>query len=359
MATPTITSITPSSGWTGGGSVVEIRGSGFKLIPPYTGPAPGPKPADTVKVTFGGVPAKKVMVASATLIRCIPPRHEPNRWVYRFADGKEVPALRGDGTPPEGATLEQVAEGTVDVVVANLQNGSVIPGESVTAAGGFTFRRPRLDRAGTWLRTVDAFIDELQVVFLENVVWSPNVDYDPDTGDVTGLVGLAEIPGIALMQLSFPDGKDQRASEQTAVNSEDGQHVLLRRPPVFSDMECNLVAVSDDDAELFTLAQAMRVYFKNTEGLVLARDPDGGDHGTVLFRYFADPRGVQMSGRLGRTNMMTATLAVALRSIPIDAVPGVEQAPLPGEPAWIGHEGVVGVTRRLQHVRIRATRFRP
>ncbi|RTL16001.1 MAG: hypothetical protein EKK55_25040 [Rhodocyclaceae bacterium] len=357
MAVPTIASVTPPFGWTLGGSVVEIAGTGFKLPPPppTAQSAPLPAPPPTVQVLFDGVPAPRVWVASATLIRCLPPPHAANRWVFRF-DDKDLPG-KPNADVPEGATLVQVANGTVDVSVTNLQpDGAAVAGETVTAEEAFTYRRPRLDRPGAWLNARDAFLEELRIHVLENVVTSANVDYDPETGDPQGLIGLATLPGIAVTQLAFPKSKDQRGSGQELVASDAGDKFFVRRRPIFHDMTCVLLLAAESDVELFDMAEDLALYFEHSKGLIVPIDPAGGDHGNLSCRYIVDAAGVQFQGRLGRGNVETATLTVMVRTVPLDSVPGVDPDPLPGEPGWVGHEGMVGVTRRAQRLDFRAYR---
>lgn len=360
MSVPTITRVTPRSGWTGGGSLVEIEGTGFKLppAPPPNPTTPVPKPAPSMVVTFGGVPATRVKVVSPTLLRCIHPRGSPDRWAFVYASGKVTPAPGPTAEAPDGAVVQQTAFGTVDVTVANYQpNGAPVPGESATAEKAFTFRRPRLDRAGVWLRVLDAFLEDLSLATVENVVFAPNVDYDED-GRPAALVGMATGPGIGLVNLRFPSSKDQTQRGPTEVAG-DNDTTFLRRAPVWSDMVGALVIVAESDEELFSLMEAVTVYFRVNEGLLMQRDPAGGDHGTILFRYVTDPDGPQVRGRIGRTNTMTASLTVQVRGIPLDSVPGIEPEALPGEPGWLGHEGIVGVRRRVRVITVTAGKKKP
>src|SRR5262249_54588382 len=129
MAVPSITSVTPSSGPTGGSLLVEIAGAGFR--PPDPPPATGPVPASilTVRVVVGAQPARAVRVIAADRLSCVLPA----------ADA-----------------------GPVDVTVQNLDAaGAPIPGEETTLVGGFTFILERLTPESDLARLVRTLIREL------------------------------------------------------------------------------------------------------------------------------------------------------------------------------------------------------
>jgi hypothetical protein len=65
MATPTLTSISPATGSTGGRTLVELRGSGFRLPPEPSATGPAPVPGPTVAVEVAGRPATDVRVLAA------------------------------------------------------------------------------------------------------------------------------------------------------------------------------------------------------------------------------------------------------------------------------------------------------
>jgi hypothetical protein len=72
VATPVITSVTPSQGTVAGGTTVMIRGSGFSnqcavCLAPIVVP----------EVNFGGVPAASVEFIDETALRVVTPRHLP------------------------------------------------------------------------------------------------------------------------------------------------------------------------------------------------------------------------------------------------------------------------------------------
>jgi hypothetical protein len=118
MAVPTITSVTPSTVWTGG-QLVVVTGTNLRLPPdpPVSATGPLPDPLPTVGVLVGSVEAKAVDVLSATMLSC------------------NVPAADPSPAP-------------VAMVVRNLDDAGVpIPGESATLAAAVTSRTSRAFRA--------------------------------------------------------------------------------------------------------------------------------------------------------------------------------------------------------------------
>ena len=77
MARPTVTSILPRTGHTGGDTLVEIRGAGFALPPPPPARGKAPEQPQRVRVLFGGVEAERVEVAGEDLVYCWTPEHDP------------------------------------------------------------------------------------------------------------------------------------------------------------------------------------------------------------------------------------------------------------------------------------------
>lgn len=347
MAVPTIDTITPSSGWTAGRQLVEIRGTNFRLPTAATPTGPGrtPRSPPSVTVLFGETPAREVRVVSATLLRALTPAHWPTRWYYDFGNGTRTEAQGPDATPPPGATLVEES-GTVDVVVTNIDDdGDAIAGETVTEASAYSFVRPRLDRQGTWDRAVLAFVDALRLAVLDNVVDDADVDYDVDTGEVTGLTSVSRLPAIALVEKVFDDASDQHEQGYVEeVGSND--YTLVRRAPSYTDFSCRLVGMSENPVELRAMAELVRLFFRNQDEILIPKNPDVPAAGTYKVNLRWGPEtGIRESGRIGRTNLLVFSMQVMLQGIPTESAPGVPVEGLAFMPAGSSHEGVVGVTR--------------
>jgi len=91
MAVPSITSVTPSSGPTGGSLLIEIDGAGFRLPDPPGATGPTLAPAASVRITVGGRPARDVRVYAGDRLTCIVPEGDAGAAdVGRVGDSKGV-----------------------------------------------------------------------------------------------------------------------------------------------------------------------------------------------------------------------------------------------------------------------------
>lgn len=240
MAVPTIDSVSPSSGHTGGKTLIEIAGTGFALpaAPPATGVTTAPQPS--VRVLVGGLPCPAVWVLSSTSLRALTPIHDPS------------------GIP---ATDTAAAVPASDVTVLNLDaSGDPISGETVTRSASFSFHRPTFDSATTKSVAqiaVESLMTELQRQVHPNVQFQPHTDYDPDTGDGLNICDFATLPGIALMGLRLPTSKDIASREAPEIDIGGGL-VAVRRPPVVRDVLLTLTVVSDSTSELLWLESVIK-----------------------------------------------------------------------------------------------------
>jgi hypothetical protein len=149
-----VTSILPRTGHTAGDTMVEIRGSGFRLPPPPPPKGRAPVQAARVRVLFGDVPAERVEVAEDGLLYCWTPTSDPRDMVTTvtanpttnrlLATAHGIPngtrcAIRlkpsGTGAPPGGALpapldarapLYVLNAGANDLQVAATRGGSPI-----------------------------------------------------------------------------------------------------------------------------------------------------------------------------------------------------------------------------------------
>lgn len=350
MAAPTFTSITPSSGWSAGRQLVEIRGTNFRLptTQPVSTSGAAPRAPQSVRVLFGGVPARSVRVYSSTLLRVLTPQHWATRWWFDFGD-KRVRAPGPQAPPPPGATLVEES-GTVDVTIENIDDdGDLIAGETITAPSAYSFVRPRLDQQGTWDRAVTAFVDALRVSIMDNVVDDADADYDVDTGEVRGLTSVSSLPAIALVNKNFDDSADQ-FSQGPDEEDGSGDYVLVRRAPIFTDFTCSLIGMSEDPLELRAMAELVRLFFQNQDEILIPKNPDVPAAGNyrLNLRRGPDETGTRESGRIGRTNLLIFTVQVLISGIPTESAPGIAAGGLSFMPDGSSHEGVVGVTRTAQ-----------
>lgn len=77
MPRPSVTSILPRTGHTGGDTFVEVRGANFALPPAPPSRGRAPEQPQRVRVLFGGIEAERVEVAGEDLLYCWTPGHDP------------------------------------------------------------------------------------------------------------------------------------------------------------------------------------------------------------------------------------------------------------------------------------------
>ncbi len=339
MAVPSIASITPSAGHTGGRTLVEIAGSNFRLptVPPATGPTTAPPPS--VRVTIGGRRARSVEVASATLLRVLTPIHDPS------------------GTPADpGAGVDAVPAS--DVVVENVDDaGVLIPGETATLTEAFSFVRPRYDVECHLEHAIKSFVLELKRQVLDNVSWNPHTDFDPlsggsfldlDNPDETQR-SLAFLPGIALIDIELTDSVVHGTDEQTEL-ALDETTWIARRAPLAQDLTCTLACASDNSGELVRLLQAMKLFFRKNRFLEVLRD--AADQNGEAIRYemtFGRGQPVRISGRAAN-NVETFSGQVTIKGILLEEIPGLPTASVPGAPADLPGEPTLAKGRTLNQI---------
>jgi hypothetical protein len=168
-----IESITPAFGPASGHNIITIVGAGFQTPTIDLSVIPSPACAQTMSVTFSGVAALKVEVASTTKLYATVPPYSTNNY-------KE---LRYNYDP-------------VDVSIANIdENGNTIFGAEATLAEGYTYQRKPLQTFSFLSLVLQAFIKRL----LTEV--TPNVGYrtHPEFGDFgEQLIRITKVPSISL-----------------------------------------------------------------------------------------------------------------------------------------------------------------
>lgn len=357
MATPTIATISPDKGHSGGQTLVRITGTGFQITPAGAAHPTGklPTPPPSMRVLFDGVPARHVRVFSDTELYCQTPRHTADGWSFVAQNGTTRPAPSSQPKSiPQGFTVVQTEFGTVDVTVQNIDpSGVLIPSEEATATRAFTFKRPRLDEFGSLLTVIEAFEEVLRNDVLPNVSFNPSVDYDKESGMMLGFIGLAERPGIALTEVTILPSEDSR-KEKIEVDGENGL-VIVRRPPIKKDIVLTVTMVADRLNELTSLIELVEHHFATNEGVTVPRDPNDPSKGTITYPYLTDPSGSQFSGRIGRTDQMVATYGVSIQQVLLEAPPGLNFGTFTDAPDWLTHAGTIDVTKKMLNYTLRKT----
>lgn len=325
MAVPTVTSITPAIGPSGGFNQVEIIGTGFNVpvLPPPSGGPAGPF-VNTVKVLFGASASFRVLVITDTRLIVIPPI-------------SSIPALAANNH----------GEGLVDVIVTNLDGTTGLPisGETVTVTDGYTYLRPQLTDRSDLLRLVENMVLELKRQIIPNISISTNTDYDSDTGDMLNITDLATFPGIAIAGPSLITNRFFSANQEqnrplAAAGEFASEHV-----PKTVDVMFALIGVTNSKIELINLMHATHVFFLRNTELQLLRDAGDPSLGTVSFEIALTEDGdLKTIGIPNESNIRAFGGSFVIRGFDIESLTGFEKDLMTNAGADTLSEGVlVGV----------------
>lgn len=266
MAVPTITDVSPTTGWTGG-QVIKITGTNFRLpttpAADFGGKLPAPLP--TVEVKFGSVASERVWVRSDTLLEALAPVADP---------------------------------GVADVSVQNLDDdGDPIAGETVTSVGGFTYLRPKLTDKPDFQRVIEQVIIEFRRQVLENTSISSHVDFDAEVGGQLDLTHIGKLPAVVL---AGPDVVEQRiySTNEWRDVALDANTFERHRAPQTVTLEFEVIALSEFAQQLIALEALVLQFFNRNPFLRVLRDPDDVAAGTADF---------EMAWEIGTTFRNTTT----------------------------------------------------
>jgi len=232
MAVPTIDTIAPTEGAPTGGQVIEINGTNFQMPPAPPAEGVVPIPAPTVRVTFAGVAAPVVAVVSETRLFVRVPRIS-------------MPVV-------SGLTQGSLA---ADVVVENIDtDGVLIPGETVTLAGGYTYQRPRLGTAAesSLASVVRQLLRRLKSEVIGEVILSMHTDYDRDTGTIA--TDVAVVPAMVLVGPTLTKNTiftENAPTTNIFGNDEFGE----RRRAIYFDVGFDVILITQSDVQLLNLME--------------------------------------------------------------------------------------------------------
>ncbi len=251
MAVPTIATVTPTTGWTGG-QVIKIAGTNFRLPPtPPLIAGKLPPPIPTVEVKFGTQESVRVAVRSATLLEALAPIADP---------------------------------GAVDVTVTNLDDSGVaIPGETATSAGIFTYDRPRLTDRPDFDRVTRQLVIEMRRQVIENVSLFSHVDYDDVIGGNLDITHIGKLPAVALAGPDITEDRPFFADNSRREESLDADTFEAHRAPLTVQLEYEVLVLASLTSQLMALQTLVLQFFDRNRFLTLARDPTDLAKGTISF----------------------------------------------------------------------------
>jgi hypothetical protein len=300
VAVPTIASVTPAFGHTGGGNLVEVLGSGFQtwVIPAPTG-EPTADPWPTVEVLFGGVAGSEVAVVSSTRL-------------FVRAPSSPLPGVK----PAFG-------EGAVDLVVRNLDSsGELIAAESVTLIGGYGFRRQQLALESDLTRLVRTLIQELRKQVIPNVSNTSHSDFDIDPSDLANVVDVATLPAIVIFGPQLQESRWYSSSQPLDV-SLPGQEADRRRVTETDDLTFSFIGITDMKQEAINLQALVRQFFKRNRWLRMQRDPSDPSKGFVQYDMQLEATGVGYSPPADqKSNLRSFSGSFVVRGFNHEDLPG-------------------------------------
>lgn len=249
MAVPVITGLDRTEGSPIGGYLLVISGSDFELpmdmltLPPPL-PIPLPAPPQTVRVLFENatygvsIEAPVVEVASSTEVHVIVPK------LILPLDGQDV-----------------VDSLVMDIRLQHIDaSGTIIPGEEVVLAGGYTFIHE--DTSSATFRKIPTVTQHLIALLRSEVI--PNVSSVPHTEWDRHLetlwVDQAELPQLVLLGPTMvrADGSRQDNSEVEVPGTTPNTYTSYRSP-VYYDLTYTILGLTDHTQQLQNIQDLLTV----------------------------------------------------------------------------------------------------
>ena len=282
MAVPSITSLSSSSGQSGGLDLVSIVGADF---------------ATSVEVEFGGELAE----------------------VYRIRPASGAERAIDVFTPYHDA-------GLVDVVVRNLDGaGDPVPGEETTEVDAYTFQRFTIAAEDNLAILVRTLIRDLKRSVLGNVNYTVSVDWDYQSDDEIDppaeviIIDAASTPSLTITGPSFGEARDSTTNEtrEVVVDGPTGPELRLLREPYVVDLLFGLVGLSKLSFQLLNLMQAVASHFHRYKFVDVPRDVNDSSAGVVQFEVDAiDDYRARLNGR--KDDLRTFTSSFRVRGFWLD-----------------------------------------
>ncbi|MEO7730523.1 MAG: IPT/TIG domain-containing protein [Kofleriaceae bacterium] len=291
MAFPSITSITPSSGPTGGGVLVEIAGADFQLPAPAVSSSPAKPQPPTVRVLIGERAARGVCVFSENRLTCIVPAGDP---------------------------------GAADVVVQNVDvSGTPIEGEMLVAPQAFIYVRHPLTAEADLTRLVRTLLRELKRQVLDNVVLTVQTDFDVETGAELHLAQIATLPALVLVGPELSEDRFFSLNQSPELADGPGRFTR-RRVPYTVDLGFTLVGASDHTTELLNLMAATQLFFHRTKYLEMDRDPANAAAGGVRYEMDLTPDGdLKVTSQPNESNVRSFSGRLVVRGFDLEDLAGI------------------------------------
>lgn len=334
-----ISQISPARGHTGGRTLVEIRGSGFREpSPPPPGVYPAPPPPPSVQVLFGGVPALDVAV-------------ESSECVFAISPPCPLPMVHGPGRD------DLPYPATVDIEIANLDDdGNVIAGEQAVVPSAFEYLRPDLGRPTHGWSVVDAFLYNLKLQIHPNVTYAVHADFG-GFGGAINLAYTASLPGLVILSVAIRDSEIRRQGP-TQVASADPDKTVRKQEGLEVDMLFEILGVSNNMRELGSLLITSRMFFQKNKELLVPRNPLDPSAGFIPYvMEFSWGNEMRVTTADSNANLANFTISAAIRNVVLEEMPGLPEEGTTASAVGVAHEGAIAPTYKVQEVEIQRTRL--
>lgn len=285
MGVPTITTVTPNFGLSRGKKLVRIGGSNFQLAPPPPASGRAPTPNPSVEVLFGTTPATDVRVLTSGLLDVLTP----------------------PGLP-----------GATSITVRNIaQDGTPIPGESITVLDAYEYRRPDLTRRGNnesnLALLVRTLIGKLRAEVIDNVELTVHTDY-PDEG-MADVAFLAKLPGLVLAGPRLRTNRFQSTNQARTV-IENGIQVE-KKPGRTVDVVFTVIGADELMQPELNLLQEVTMFFNENITLTLPLELGNPGAGTTALEMeIEDDFGAV--GGANNSNVRAFSGTVVIRGLDLD-----------------------------------------
>lgn len=279
MAVPTVTSITPDLGHTGGKALIEIIGTNFRTPTPQVAPNDGPMPVapPSVEVLFGGVASPKVAWLSETRLYVQTP---------------------------------EVAEANVDVEVRNIDDsGVLIPGETVTVTDGFSFRLPQLTIESDLVAMIRTLLQSVKRQVHPNTIITVDTDFDDTTADLLNITKVATVPAIVIQGPELEENRFYSRNEKPQTDVVAEEFFEKDEPAYTCDVMFDVVLMSNKKVEHLNLTNAMLAYFKKNKTLP---HPSNGETQEIEWLPAGEPNAIPRSSN---DNLRVSRGAMIIRGV--------------------------------------------
>ncbi len=245
MAIPTIDSITPNRGHSGGQGLVEIIGTGFQVQAAPGPGVPAPIVPPSMRVFFGGVEARRVDVISSTRL-------------FALTDGHDL---------PKGAD-----EVSVNVEARNVGPfGETIGSEVAIKSNGFKYARSSIDATADddLSRVARMVIRKFKREVLEETVLVSSTDWDSDPGNLLNKTTISKLPSVFLVGPAIRKSTRNDAQNESKRVRESATQVIKMRAPRIVDMTFGVGCIAGNYKQMLALTAAIERCLHRDQKLIV------------------------------------------------------------------------------------------